>query len=90
MTSDSAHDAALARLEYPIPDPAALPRLAYSVPEAAHMIGIGRTKLREVVASGKIAALRIDRRLLVPHSSIEAYIDRKLAEARRKSGGGAG
>ncbi len=54
------------------------PRLAYPVDEAAQLCGVGKTKLRELIASGSLGHIRVDRRVLVPLSSIEDYISRQL------------
>jgi excisionase family DNA binding protein len=57
-------------------EPVALP-----VPGAARALGIGTTKTRELIRSGELRSIRIDRRILVPRSEIDAYIARKLGEA---------
>lgn len=59
-------------------DPALPERLALPVREAAHALGIGTTKLRELIASGELGHLRVARRLLVPREELEAYIKRQF------------
>jgi excisionase family DNA binding protein len=59
-------------------------RLAFSVAETAILLGIGKTKTRELIASGELGSIRTGRRLLVPRSEIEAYIDRRLAASWRQ------
>ena len=54
-------------------------RLAFPVAETALLLGIGKTKTRELIASGELGSIRAGRRLLVPRSEIEAYIGRRLA-----------
>ena len=56
-------------------------RLAFPVAEAAVLLGIGKTKTRELIASGQLGSIRAGRRLLVPRSEIEAYIARGLIDA---------
>jgi excisionase family DNA binding protein len=56
-------------------------RLAFPVGEAALLLGIGKTKTRELIASGELRSIRTGRRLLVPRSEIEAYIARRLVGA---------
>ncbi len=56
-------------------------RLAFPVGEAALLLGIGKTKTRELIGSGELRSIRTGRRLLVPRSEIEAYIVRRLIDA---------
>lgn len=46
-----------------------------SVDDAAKALGIGRTKLYELVAEGRLKALKIGRRTLILVASIHALID---------------
>jgi excisionase family DNA binding protein len=44
--------------------------------EAAHRLGIGTTKLRELIAAGMVDTVRIgNKRRLVPIESVDAYAD---------------
>ena len=62
-------------------DASAIPeRLAFPVDETALLLGIGKTKTRELIRSGDLASIRAGRRLLVPRRAIEADIARQLAE----------
>jgi excisionase family DNA binding protein len=54
-------------------------RLLYSIEEAAQLLGIGRTFMFELVATGQIASLKIGRRRKIPSSVLDAYVER-LAE----------
>jgi excisionase family DNA binding protein len=56
-------------------------RLAFPVAETAQLLGIGKTKTRELIKTGQLVSIRTGRRLLVPRSEIEAYIARRLVEA---------
>jgi excisionase family DNA binding protein len=56
-------------------------RLAFPVAETAQLLGIGKTKTRELINSGELGSIRAGRRLLVPRSEIQAYIARQLVEA---------
>lgn len=47
--------------------------------EAAQAIGIGRTKIYQLINSGDLEAVRIGRRTLVKTSSIEALIQKGVA-----------
>jgi excisionase family DNA binding protein len=42
--------------------------------EAAQLLGIGRTKLRELLAAEAIPSVRIGRRRLVPRAAVEAFV----------------
>ncbi len=55
-------------------------RLLYSIEEAAQLLGIGRTFMFELVATGQIASLKIGRRRKIPSSALDAYVERLAAE----------
>ena len=46
--------------------------------EAAHMLGIGRTKIYEMIARGEIPALRIGRLVRVPRHALEEWISDRI------------
>lgn len=50
--------------------------------QAAARLGIGRTKLRELLSTGQLRSVRIGRRVLVPVGEVEAYVQRLLEGAR--------
>ena len=52
-------------------------RVTYSVEEVARVLGIGRNTAYEAVRTGKIPALRIGRRYLIPVDALQ----RLLSEA---------
>lgn len=47
-----------------------------SVSEAAKMLGLGRTKIYDMLAKGQISSMRIGSRRLVKVESIKALIER--------------
>lgn len=47
----------------------------YSVPETLALLKIGRTKLYEEVAAGRIKAVKSGQRTLVPAQSIKDWIE---------------
>jgi excisionase family DNA binding protein len=49
--------------------------IAISVEEARKSLGIGRTKLYELVGQGRLKALKIGRRTLILVASIHALIN---------------
>jgi excisionase family DNA binding protein len=44
-----------------------------SVPEAAHRLGIGVTKLKELIGAGRIPSVLVGRRRLLPAAVLEAF-----------------
>ena len=49
--------------------------------EAARYLGVGLTKLGELIARGAIRALRIDHRVRIETASIRAFVAGQLAES---------
>ena len=49
-------------------------KLAYSVAEGAAAVGLGRTKFIELINEGAIRTVRVGRRVLVPRSALEDFI----------------
>lgn len=56
------------------------PEMLYSVEEAASLLGIGRTYMFRLVATGAIESLKIGKRRRIPRGAINAFIDRLLEE----------
>jgi excisionase family DNA binding protein len=50
-------------------------RLALTPDEAAQAIGIGRTKIYELLASGRLRSVRVGTRYVVPVGAIEEFLD---------------
>lgn len=48
------------------------------IPTAAASLGIGTTKCKELVASGELRSVKIDRRRLIPADEPAAYLERLL------------
>jgi hypothetical protein len=59
--------------------------LAVSQRQAAAHLGIGITKLRELIADGELDTLPIGRRRPVVYSSLVAYVDRQRQRGRHAS-----
>jgi excisionase family DNA binding protein len=64
-------------------------RLAYSVPEAARRLGVSPMTLYREIAAGRLAAIRIRDRLLIPRVVLERLIENAIATTESASGGGA-
>lgn len=49
-------------------------RLAVTIPETSRITGLGKTKLYELIGTGKLRSTTIGRRRLVLYSSIEELL----------------
>jgi excisionase family DNA binding protein len=54
-------------------------RLLYRVPEAARMLGLGESKMWELLARGEVESVKIDGARRITREAIEAYV-RRLGE----------
>ena len=61
-------------------------RLVYSVEEAADLLGIGRTFMFQLVATGEIDSFKIGNRRKIPRDAIDGYIDRLRSEQAAAAG----
>ncbi len=59
-------------------------KLGLTMKEAAGLVGLGGTRFRKEVLSGRIRVIRAGRRIVVPRRSIEAY----LAQAAQRAAAG--
>ena len=66
--------------------------LLVRVEEAARLLGLGRSKVYELVGSGELRSVAIGRSRRIPASAIREWLDAKLAAERpdRPFGDGAG
>jgi excisionase family DNA binding protein len=51
-------------------------RLLLDVASAAGVLGLGRTKLHELIAAGEVRSVKIGRRRLIPMAALDEYVDR--------------
>ena len=49
-------------------------KLAYSIIETAELLGIGRSKVYELVRSGTIPSLRLGRRIVIPKLALSRFL----------------
>lgn len=49
-------------------------RKTYTVAEAARVLGLGRNTTYELVHGGKLRAIWVGRRILIPKQSVEAFL----------------
>ncbi len=50
-------------------------KLCYTPIEAARLLGLGRTKVYELMASGQITSIRIGRSRRIPATALRAFIE---------------
>jgi excisionase family DNA binding protein len=60
--------------------PDARSRLAYSVEEAAAQLGIGRTFMFQLIATGEIESFKIGKLRKISHDALIGYVNRLRAE----------
>jgi excisionase family DNA binding protein len=58
----------------PIRDVPADVRKVFSLREAEAILGIGETSLRNLIRDGKIHAVNVGRRVLVPRTAIDTFL----------------
>lgn len=58
-----------------------LEKLLLTVEEAAHVMGIGRTKMFELIAAGAVESVRIGASRRVPSAAIAEYVDHLRSRA---------
>jgi excisionase family DNA binding protein len=56
-------------------------KLLLSAEEAGQLIGVGRTKVYELLRVGAIEFVRIGRSRRIPHDALKAYVERLRYEA---------
>jgi excisionase family DNA binding protein len=61
-------------------------RLVYSVDEAADLLGIGRTFMFHLVATGEIDSFKIGKRRKIPRDALDRYIERLRQEQAAAAG----
>jgi excisionase family DNA binding protein len=52
-------------------------RLLLRVPEAAERLGIGRTKMYEMIASGELPAIHIGRAVRISASALQKWVEER-------------
>lgn len=57
-------------------------RQTYTVDEVAIIMGVGRSTIYEAIRRGTIPAIRLGRRIVVPHSALTALLDATAAGNR--------
>lgn len=57
-------------------DPLFEPKPLYTIPEAAHALGVGRTTIYQLIASGELVRVKIGTRAVVTATSMRALVER--------------
>ncbi len=60
--------------------------LLLAIPEAARFVGLGRSKLYELVRDGDVEVVRIGRAVRVPVASLRTYVERLRADQAQENG----
>ena len=55
--------------------------IATPVANACRRLGIGRTKLYELIAKGEIRSIKIGTRTLIPETELQRFVAAKLGDA---------
>ena len=55
--------------------------LLLTIPEVAATLAIGRTKVYELINSGRLEAVHIGRSARVPAAAVDEFVDRQRCEA---------
>jgi excisionase family DNA binding protein len=58
-------------------DRVSLPKLAFRVDELVHVLGLGKTKIRELIDKGKLESIREGTAVLVTYAQVESYLRKK-------------
>ena len=59
-------------------------KLLHDIPEACEILSIGRTKLYAEAKAGRITIVKAGEKSLIPHASLEQYVEARIAEAANK------
>ncbi len=60
------------------------PKVLWTVEQAAEAVGLGKTKVYELIASGELEAVRIGRARRVPVEAVTAYVA-QLRDVQREA-----
>ena len=62
--------------------PSALARLAYSPNESAHVLGVSRSKIYELIAAGDLNVIKLGARTLLLHSELLRFLASRARASR--------
>jgi excisionase family DNA binding protein len=58
-------------------------KLLYRVDGAAHALGLSRARLYQLIAAGKVPAIRVGGAIRLPAEQLKQWINERLEERRR-------
>lgn len=64
--------------------------LCVRIPAAAKMLGIGRTKVYQLINRGELEIIKLDDSVLIPVRSLEAFVARHSVARKRSDEAGSG
>ena len=59
------------------PQEVAPQRLLLRIPEVAETLGIGRTKIYEMIATGELPTVRVGRAVRIPVSTLQKWVEER-------------
>lgn len=59
-------------------------RLTLDVAEAAELLGLGRNTTYTLVRSGRLRSVRVGRRLVIPRSEVDAFLEREAVREEQQ------
>ena len=59
-------------------------KLALSPDETRAALGVGRTTMYNLIAAGRLRAVRVNRRLIVPLAEIQRFLSESATSAKTK------
>jgi excisionase family DNA binding protein len=57
-------------------------KIGYSAEEASSILGVGRTTVFGLVASGELESVKVGRRRIIPADALQRFLDGLRADAR--------
>jgi len=60
-------------------------RLLLTPAEAAHMLGLGKTKVFELMGSGALMSVQVGRARRIPRPAVEAFVDGLIRDQSRRT-----
>ena len=63
------------------------PVLIKAWPDAAQALGVGKSKLWELIATGELESVKIGHSRLVPPAALHSYVERLREDAKAQHGG---
>lgn len=59
-------------------------KLAYSIADFCALVGLGRTGAFREIRTGRLRAVKVGRRTLIPAAEVRAWLDRLMAASSKQ------